>query len=119
MTDAIKKELDLLVEIILKTVKAEEIYLFGSYARGDARADSDLNLYVVLEDGERDALECAQEISIAIAYTTVSETRSTDILAQHSGDFYNKTCHTQWEKAVFEEGVKIYEKPSQKSVAMA
>lgn len=29
------------------------LYLYGSYARGDFRQDSDVNVYVVLEDYER------------------------------------------------------------------
>lgn len=35
---------------ILKVVDAEEIYVFGSYARGEQTPDSDLDVFVVAED---------------------------------------------------------------------
>jgi predicted nucleotidyltransferase len=48
---AVQSELVTLTDIILKTVPVEKIILFGSYAYGTPRKDSDLDLYVVLKDG--------------------------------------------------------------------
>ena len=36
-------------DIILKVIDAEQIILFGSYARGDYKKDSDIDLMVILE----------------------------------------------------------------------
>jgi predicted nucleotidyltransferase len=48
--EAVKQEINVLTDVIVKTVPVEEIYLFGSYAHGTPRSDSDLDLYVVLKD---------------------------------------------------------------------
>jgi len=39
-----------LVDSIVHRLQPVEVYLFGSHARGDARPDSDLDLYVVVDD---------------------------------------------------------------------
>ncbi|HEY9766831.1 MAG TPA: nucleotidyltransferase domain-containing protein [Chroococcales cyanobacterium] len=39
------------VERIVETFHPEQILLFGSWARGDARPDSDLDLLVVMPEG--------------------------------------------------------------------
>lgn len=39
-----------IVESILDTVEAQEIYVFGSYAREEQNDDSDLDLYIVSQD---------------------------------------------------------------------
>jgi len=51
MDKAVQAELAALTDIILKTVPVERLILFGSYAYGTPRKDSDLDLYVVLKDG--------------------------------------------------------------------
>ena len=38
------------IESITDTVDADQIYVFGSYARGDQNSESDLDLYVVSKD---------------------------------------------------------------------
>jgi predicted nucleotidyltransferase len=53
----------LLAEIIRRIVAAsdpQEIILFGSRARGDARSDSDLDLLVIKEDIESPRAEAAR-----------------------------------------------------------
>ena len=46
MNQQVQKELELIKESVLKTVPAEAIYLFGSYAYGTPTEDSDLDIYV-------------------------------------------------------------------------
>ena len=50
MDAQIQKEIDLIKESVLQAVPAEAIYLFGSYAYGTPREDSDLDIYVVVPD---------------------------------------------------------------------
>jgi predicted nucleotidyltransferase len=50
MDQKVQKELDIIKESVLKTVPAEAIYLFGSYAYGTPDEDSDLDIYVVVPD---------------------------------------------------------------------
>lgn len=42
-----------IVQSIVDAVPTEAIYVFGSYARGEARPESDVDLYVVTADGDR------------------------------------------------------------------
>lgn len=51
VTDELLKEM---TDTIVREVKPRRIILFGSYARGDARPDSDLD-FLVVEDGPFDA----------------------------------------------------------------
>lgn len=50
MEKQIQDELNILKDIIVKTVPVEQIFLFGSFAGGTPHADSDLDLYVVVPD---------------------------------------------------------------------
>jgi predicted nucleotidyltransferase len=51
VTDELLKEM---TDTIVREVNPRQIILFGSYARGDARPDSDLD-FLVVEDGPFDA----------------------------------------------------------------
>ena len=44
-SEEIRKEIDLIVGSIRKTVDCERIYLFGSYAYGEPAEGSDLDFY--------------------------------------------------------------------------
>jgi len=50
MKKSIKDELDILKDLIIKTIPVEKIYLFGSYADGKPDVDSDLDIYIVMSD---------------------------------------------------------------------
>lgn len=41
-----------MAERLLRDLPAEEVWLFGSQARGDATADSDIDLLVLMEDSD-------------------------------------------------------------------
>ena len=47
MIDVTERVLSDMVQAIVREVDPERIYLFGSRARGDARADSDMDLLIV------------------------------------------------------------------------
>lgn len=47
MIDVTEEVLNDMVQAIVREVNPERIYLFGSRARGDARADSDMDLLIV------------------------------------------------------------------------
>ena len=52
-----------IVSSVTSVVPTEAVYVFGSYARGEERKDSDLDLYVVTSDdaeGPRSALRPAR-----------------------------------------------------------
>ncbi|MBI4024206.1 MAG: nucleotidyltransferase domain-containing protein [Verrucomicrobia bacterium] len=85
-----------------------EVYLFGSYARGEAQPDSDVDLCIVAEGAEQQ-LDAAQQYRKAIweirpkpAFTLVP------ITPQRLEE--KKTCHDHFFMTVLMEGVLIASK---------
>ena len=61
-TDKITPELiDYIVERIVREIQPEKIILYGSYARGDFRKDSDLDLFII-KDGEESSRMLGRKI---------------------------------------------------------
>ena len=106
MNTTIKMELDKLKELIINAIPVEQIYLFGSYAYGTPRKDSDLDLYVVLKDGlpMRD-LDAGLQIRLAIAR---QKSMPVDIIAKKKSDFLARLDDITLERKVTRDGIKIY-----------
>jgi uncharacterized protein len=51
--EAMRAELDKIVKQVVTDYQPEKIILFGSYAYGKPRADSDLDLLIIKKTGER------------------------------------------------------------------
>lgn len=54
-----------LIDGVVRQFDPVEVYLFGSQARGDARPDSDIDLYVVVDDAKAATLNTARTIGEA------------------------------------------------------
>jgi predicted nucleotidyltransferase len=106
MNEEIRAELEKLKELIINTVPVEQIYLFGSHAYGTPHKDSDLDLYVVLNDElpMRD-LDAGLQISLAIAR---KKSMPVDIIAKKKRDFVNRLDDITLERKVTREGIRIY-----------
>jgi predicted nucleotidyltransferase len=106
MDEAVQAELDKLTELIINAIPVEQIYLFGSYAYGKPRKDSDLDLYVVLSDDlpMRD-LDAGLQISLAIAR---KKSMPVDIIAKKKKDFMNRLDDITLERVVNRDGLRIY-----------
>ena len=106
MDAAVQAELDKLKDLIINAMPVEQIYLFGSYARGTPRKDSDLDLYVVLKDDNpmRD-LDAGLQISMAIAR---KKSMPVDIIAKKKKDFLSRLNDFTLERVVNREGIRIY-----------
>jgi len=107
MDAAIQAELNKLTELIVDAIPVEQIYLFGSYAYGTPRKDSDLDLYVVLKDevSMRD-LDAGLQIRFAIAR---KKSMPVDIIAKMKRDFINRLDDMTLERIVNRDGVRIYD----------
>ena len=46
----VTNEIRLIADRLKKSVEPQKIYLFGSFARGEERADSDYDFYLVMPD---------------------------------------------------------------------
>jgi len=94
-----------IVEVIRNAVPVLEIYLFGSYAIGAAREDSDYDFYVVIpDDGMRD-IEATWKIQSAIQ----KRARGIDMLVGTKSKFdkYKNTI-SFIESEVVRTGVKLH-----------
>jgi uncharacterized protein len=62
-TEKITPELiDYIVEKIIQEIRPEKIILFGSYARGDFRPDSDLDLFIIKDDPDLSSRVIRQKV---------------------------------------------------------
>jgi predicted nucleotidyltransferase len=106
MNSVVEEELDTLKEIIVNTVPVEQIYLFGSYASGTPHKDSDLDLYVVLNDNiEMRLIDAVTKIRLAISR---KKTMPIDILANTLSRYRERAEWPTIERTITREGIKIY-----------
>ena len=102
----IQNELEALRSIVLKTVPTERIYLFGSYAYGVPRKDSDLDIYIVIKDSApKRELDYIDDVNEA-RYKKVN--KAVDILALKKSRFDDRVTDATMERVVARDGIKIY-----------
>jgi len=105
MDEKVKKELELIKESVLKTVPAEAIYLFGSYAYGTPGEDSDLDIYVVVPDINLDLIDTRAEIRQKL---WKKQTIPLDLLIGKSSVFNRRKAGPTLERVISRDGVMIY-----------
>jgi predicted nucleotidyltransferase len=106
MNETVKAELDLLRDIIVQTLPVERIILFGSYAYGVPHKDSDLDLYVVLQEGVE-----MREIDAMIAIGQAmcrKKTMPVDIIVGKPATFAKRKNLPTIERKIDREGVVLY-----------
>jgi len=107
MNEIQRTEIDEVVNSILSSVPALEIYLFGSFAKGTERENSDYDFYVVIPDdsGMREL-----EANWAIRYNLRGkQKRSIDMLVGTQSKFNRrKNYFYSIENEVMETGVKLH-----------
>ena len=105
MNEIQRAEIDRIVNGILSSVPASEIYLFGSFAKGTEREDSDYDFYVVIPDDSMRAREASWAIRSAIS----DQTRGIDMLVGTQSKFNKyKDSISFIESEVAKTGLKLY-----------
>ena len=100
------EEIKAIVERIRESLSPKKIYLFGSFARGDARKYSDYDFYVVMPDDAGNPLELSQ-----IAYCSLlglKRKRGADIIVGHESAFAERKNRPTIEREVEREGILLY-----------
>lgn len=97
-------ELKMITDMVCSVVDTEKIYLFGSFAYGTPKADSDFDIYVLLADENERPLKAMQKINMALARMDI---RSVDILADTSSRFYEKCKGPTLERTIASKGVQV------------
>jgi predicted nucleotidyltransferase len=95
--------------MILETVgdTCEKIILFGSYAYGTPREESDIDIYVVLKDGTKNPLLWMQDIHVGFGKHKYYE--PVDVLANYKSRFeYRSAGGPTLERTVDKKGVVLY-----------
>ncbi|MDR1113553.1 MAG: nucleotidyltransferase domain-containing protein [Candidatus Margulisbacteria bacterium] len=106
MEKRVQEEIDTIKNIIVKTLPVEQIYLFGSYAYGAPRQDSDLDFYVIMNDNApyRD-IEAMGLVDLAISG---HKSIPTDVLVSKKSRFEYRLSAPTLEHEVAEKGKLIY-----------
>ncbi|MDR3198388.1 MAG: nucleotidyltransferase domain-containing protein [Planctomycetaceae bacterium] len=105
MLEFVKEELTLIKDVIVSMVPTEAIYLFGSYAYGEPHQDSDLDIYVVVADGEFDTIDICTKIRSALYK---KKTIPMDLLINPKSVFDNQKEKVSLENVIIKKGIKIY-----------
>jgi predicted nucleotidyltransferase len=101
----VREEIKTIKDIIINTIPAERIYLFGSYAYGEPNQESDVDIYVVIPDGECDTIDICTKIRQALYK---KKTIPMDLLISSKSVFDNKKEKVSLENIVADKGIKIY-----------
>ena len=101
----IQKDLELITESVLKTVPAEAIYLFGSYAYGTPTEESDLDIYVVVPDDTVDLPELQADIRELL---WKKKSVPLDLLMGRSSVFHRRKTGPTLERTIAQKGAVLY-----------
>jgi len=104
----INNEILAVKDIILKTVKCDKIYLFGSYANNTQRECSDYDFYVVLRNENESPILAEQSIYRNLSKRDGRHT-PTDILAENRNKFIELCALPTIERKIAREGVLLYD----------
>jgi predicted nucleotidyltransferase len=64
--EKIQEDLALVMQAIVSNTPIEALFLFGSWAYGEPKADSDIDIYLVIPDNDSDLIELNAEIRYAL-----------------------------------------------------
>jgi predicted nucleotidyltransferase len=102
----IESELNILKDIILENVPTDQIWLFGSYAYGTPCEDSDIDVYIVMND-DAEMLESEAMTAVNTA-RCMRVFKPVDILVMKKKRFSYRLGGRTLESAIVKRGVKIY-----------
>jgi len=105
MKENIQKELTTLIQTIALNTKIESIFLFGSWAYGEPKPDSDLDIYLVIPDSDTDIYELNAEIRFAL-YKKL--TIPLDLVIAKKSVFERRSKALTLESVIAKQGVRIY-----------
>ena len=99
-------KLNFIKDTILKHVQAKYIYLFGSYAYGEPKEDSDIDIYAVIPDEIEE--KRALLIDIKSDFFDV-ELFYVDLHIANESKFNLERTRRSFYETIYEKGILIYE----------
>ena len=103
--EEIPKIKDMILETLGET--CEKIILFGSYAYGTPREESDIDIYVVLKDGSKNPWLIKEDIYCALGNNKFYEV---DVLANYKSRFEYRSTGPSLERVIANKGVLLYDR---------
>lgn len=98
-------EIEVLKQKFVEQLNPLSVYLFGSFADGTARADSDFDFYIIVDDSEKDLHAIAASAYKAIRHV---KQRPVDIIVGTKSRFNELKNQYTVENEVFHKGVLLY-----------
>ena len=100
-----EKEIERIRDKFVSRLSPEKIYLFGSFAEGKERDDSDYDFYIVVKDGTENIVDLTAE-----AYKSIRDVRSraVDIIINTESRFEKRKLRMGIENEVMNKGVLLY-----------
>ena len=105
MTVEIQKKLNCICDVIIQCIETKKIYLFGSYAYGTPRQDSDFDICVIIPDSDIRPIDAIRKIRYAL-YPI--QDVPLDILVYHLSDFQDRSRSASLERKISRDGVLLY-----------
>lgn len=106
MIEQIKNKLNILKDIISGNVPVKQIFLFSSYPYGIPNPDSDLDLYIVLQNSaEMREIDAMKLIRKAIRD---QKTIPVDVVVSKEHTFNERKNTPSLEKHILQEGIMIH-----------
>ena len=104
MVSLVNEEILAIAARLREVLAPKHIYLYGSFAKGNARPDSDYDFYVVVPDDAGAPLELSWR-----AYDAIRDLkrRPADIIIKHESVFNQRAKHNTIEQTVLQEGVEL------------
>ncbi len=98
-------EIEQIKEKFVSRLSPKKIYLFGSFADGSEKEDSDFDFYIVVKDGTENIVDLTAE-----AYRAIRDVRSraVDIIINTESHFENRKLRIGIENEVMNKGVLLY-----------
>jgi predicted nucleotidyltransferase len=89
--------------------KLHKVFLFGSYARGEANLDSDMDILVLLDVPKPDSEDCLDALA-GIGYRIIDKYGVVStIIPENKNEFYDNTDVISFFKNIKKEGILLYE----------
>ncbi len=106
MKSEIKKITQQVTQLIAEGIQPKQIFLFGSYATGNEKQDSDLDIFVVTDLQNSKKIEITQKVRRLLIRKILMPV---DIIVCDTKDFENKKNNrTTLEYIIATEGIKLY-----------
>ena len=105
MQATIQEQLKIIIQAITSNTKIEDLFLFGSWANGEPKPNSDLDIYLVIPDSDIDICDLNAEIRFAL-YKKL--TLPLDLVIAKKSVFERRSKALTLESAIAKHGVRIY-----------